>query len=214
MATTHTLQPWGVNAPYALAEVQVNGGHGSPAEESFVATNLKMLDGSPQYPIKVAEAIRELRKRYEADLRKRQGFADEMDKVRKQALKDRRPTGPLEQTDVFSITWLPDREVLRIEFRTELRNGDYRYARGVEPLGQDNPRSDVPPPEKQSPRDPGIRHGTSYGLETGMIYEVSKDGKIGPGQPLAPRPFVQELPPPGSVPRGGASPATAVPMGA
>ena len=58
--------------------------------------------------------------------------------------------------DAASEPWLPERAVLRVEVRTEIRNGEYRYGRGVERIGEDNPRSEVPPPEKQSPRDPGF----------------------------------------------------------
>ena len=201
MATTQTLRPWSVTTPYALVEVVVNGGLGSPPEEGFAATDLKVLDGSSRYPIKVAEVIRDLRTRYRAEHDARKGLTEAMEEARKRALKDRKPTGPREQADTMYVTWLPDREVLRVEFRTEVRDGAYHYGRGVERAGADNPRSDVPPPEKSSPRDPGIRHGTSFGIVTGMVYEVSRDGTIGPGRPLPPRPFAQEIPPPGSAPR-------------
>ena len=206
MATPDTLKPWGVAGPFALVEIEVNKGQGSPAEEQFAATSLRALDGSVHYRIRVAEAIAAVRNRYEAALRTRKGLEEEMDKARRQALKDGRPTGPREQTTWVYATWLPDREVVRIEFRTELRDGAYSYATGVEPIGPDNPRSDVPPPEKESPHHPGIRHGTSYGIVLGAVYEISKDGKVGPAQPRTMRSFVQKLPPPGSAPRGGAAP--------
>jgi len=200
LATPRTLKPLSMTAPYALVEVEVNGGRGSPAEESFAATKFRVLDGSGGYKINVADAIRTLRKRYEDDRGARKGLDAEFEKVGKQALKGRKPTGPRERIDLLYVTWLPDREVLRVEFWTELRDGDYRTDRGVERIGQDNPRSDVPPPEKESPRDAGIRHGTSFGIVTGMLYEVSKDGVIGPGRPLTTLPFVRELPPPGGAP--------------
>jgi hypothetical protein len=206
MATPRSLKPWGVVGPFALVELEVNKGQGSRAEEQFAATSLRVLDGSAQYPIRVAEAIAAVRNRHEAALRARKGLEEEMDKARRQALNDGRPTGPREQTTWVYATWLPSREVVRVELRTEIRDGAYSYARGIEPIGPDNPRSDVAPPEKESPRHPGIRHGTSYGIVLGAVYEISKDGNVGPAQPRTMRSFLQKLPPPGSAAPGGAAP--------
>jgi hypothetical protein len=213
MATPRTLKPWGIAGPYALVELDVNKGQGSPAEEQFAATAIKVLDGSARYPIHVAEAIAGVRKRYEAGLRARKGLESEMNAARREALKDGRPTGPREQTTWVYVTWMPDREVVRVELRTEIRDGAYSYSTGVEPIGPDNPRSDVPPPEKETPRHPGIRHGTSYGIVLGAVYEISKDGKVSPAQPRRVRAFVQKIPPPGSAPPGGAAPPPGVPKG-
>src|SRR6516165_4475997 len=57
MANTQTVKQWEITAPYALVEVEVNDKLGAPAEEGFVATKMTTLDGSKEYPIKVAEAI-------------------------------------------------------------------------------------------------------------------------------------------------------------
>ena len=45
-------------------EVTVNDGLGSPPEDSFVATDIKVLDGTPDYPLKVAEVIAAMKKRH------------------------------------------------------------------------------------------------------------------------------------------------------
>src|SRR5262249_10547114 len=52
MATLKNVKRWGVSQPYTLVEVQVNDGLGSPAEDSFVATDIKVLEGSAEYPLK------------------------------------------------------------------------------------------------------------------------------------------------------------------
>jgi hypothetical protein len=213
LANPQTLRPWGVTAPYSLVEVVVNGGRGSgEPEDSFAATDLKVLDGSQTYPLKVAEVIRDLRRRYAASLRQQKGIAAELNKIQKSALGNRKPTGPREQTDTIYVTWLTEAERLRVEFRTQIRDGAYQYGRGIEPTRDDSPRADGPPPPEESPRDPGQRYGTSIGIITGMVYEVSKAGQLELSQPISLRPFVEELPPPGMAPPGALPPGVAPPV--
>ena len=89
----------------------------------------------------------------------RKGLEEEMDKARRQALKDGRPTGPREQTTWVYATWLPDREVVRVEFRTQLREARIPTPRASSRSGRTTParhppaREGIAPP----PRDPA-RH--------------------------------------------------------
>ena len=73
MANPKTVKHWGVKNPYTLVEVEVNDGDGSPAGDSFVASNVKVLEGTKEYPLKVAEAVAEVSKRYAAYVKKHPG---------------------------------------------------------------------------------------------------------------------------------------------
>jgi len=64
MANPRSVTPWSVPATYSLVEADVNGGLGSPAGESFVGTGFKVLDGTKDYPLKVAAVVADLKKQY------------------------------------------------------------------------------------------------------------------------------------------------------
>ena len=210
MATPKALKPWGVNAPYALVEVEVNGGRGSPAEESFAATDLKVLDGSAQYRIKVADAIKKVRDLYNGRFAKdsdgRKKLDEEMARVQKEALKDRKPTGSPKQTDRTYVTWLPDREVLRVEFRTELRDGLYQSGRGVERIRRTTLARKSRRPRRSrrvTPASSTVRRSAS---SSAWSTRYPRTARFGEGRPLTAHPFIKDLPPPGSAPSGGAPP--------
>src|SRR5258708_799791 len=108
MATPTSVKKWNIDKLYALVEVEVNDGEGSPANESFVATKMKMLDGSKDFPIKVADVIADLKKQYETHLAEKQKDIDAaMDDAVKKALKHRKPTGPRAKNTLMVVTWLP-----------------------------------------------------------------------------------------------------------
>src|SRR5262245_53237639 len=50
MATPTSIKQWGIDVSFALVEVEVNEGLGSPASDSFVATKMRRLDGTNDYP--------------------------------------------------------------------------------------------------------------------------------------------------------------------
>jgi hypothetical protein len=209
MANPVTLKDlWGVTATYALAEVEVNDGLGAPADQGFVATNVKLLDGSKDYPLKVADTIDTLRKKQEGYWKNRQKDLDDaMAKAQKDALKDKKPTGPRETSELMHVSWLPDKERLRVRFFTRVTDGAYQNGGGganpVDPLppGKGGLR---PPP----PRFEGGRWGTSFGVEYGVSYEVGKNGSVERFQVLPPEGFAKEIPPPPAAggPRGGIDP--------
>ena len=62
MANPKTAKAAGVTSAYALVEVEVNNGAGSPAGEGFVATKVKVLDGTKEYPLDVAATVERLKK--------------------------------------------------------------------------------------------------------------------------------------------------------
>ncbi|HJT76165.1 MAG TPA: hypothetical protein VJ739_03095, partial [Gemmataceae bacterium] len=72
-ATPKTLAPSGVAGPCALVEVEVNGGLGGPAGETFVATSVKVLDGTREYPLHTAAVVEQLRRLFAHDLKEQEG---------------------------------------------------------------------------------------------------------------------------------------------
>jgi hypothetical protein len=183
MANPQTLKPLGI-ARFALVEVQVNDGLGSPADQSFVATRIRRLDGTREYPLEVPVVVADLTKRYQEHTTAQGKTIEEaLLEAQKAALKDKKPTGPRETVEVVYVTWLPDVERLRVHFRTRITDGAYQtVVRGV----RKGPR----PPQAR-----GVRTGTSFGVEFGRGYEVDKQGKVVRTVTLPIQSFQRELPP-------------------
>jgi hypothetical protein len=181
LASTDTLKPIGIRAKYALVEVEVNAGLGSPASDSFAATKIKLLDGSMEYPLEVEKSVEELRKKYDDYLRDEGRKIDAaIVEAAEKYLKDEKPTGPRERSDLMFLTWMPDSERLRVHFRTRIFDGAYKYAGGLNiDLGPAVPAKVTKPGDIPPPRLPnGLRYGKQYGIEFGAAYEVSKSGKL------------------------------------
>jgi hypothetical protein len=202
MARPTTVARWGITAKCTLVELEVNGGKGSPKGDSFVATKMKSVEGSKQYPLRTAEVIEQLRKRYAAYL-KDQGktIEAEMGMAQKKAIKDAKPTGPREQADLMYVTWLPDSERLVVRFRTKITDGQYTIVEGggIRPRGPQLPGAGkllkrLPPPPPPFPRR--FKTGISFGIELGAAYEVNKEGKLVRTQTLPVEAFQHRLPPP------------------
>jgi len=203
IANAGLLKGRGVAADYSLVETEVNDGLGSPAGESFVGTKFTRLDGSEKYPLKLPDVVKELKKRYQADLKARQKKVDaEMEGAKKKALKGRKVTGPKETAELMYLTWLPDSQRVRVAFHTRLSDGSYQWVQGGArlPPGKGALAFRPPPP----PPDRKVRVGVTFGVEVGMAYEVDKSGKVVATKLLPPKGFSQELqaPPAGGGPRG------------
>lgn len=212
MATPATVKQWDIKGKYALVEVEVNGGLGSPAEDAFVATNMRQLDVTKEFPFKLEEVIENLRKQYEQHVKEQFRQVDSaMEKSAGEAIKDRKATGPRERVDVMFITWLPETQRLRVHFRSTIMDGEYKYAGGVN-IDLGGPRTMAvrrPVATAASPRAGtsgvpyGLRYGTQFGIEFGTAYEVSKTGKIEKTLTLPIQSFKRDLKEPPVFNRGG-----------
>ena len=212
MASPTTVKQWDIDVPYALVEVEVNDGLAAPAIEGFVATRMKRLDGTKDYPLKIVDVVADMRKRYRRYLQDEKKTIDAaLDKEAKETLKDKKPTGPRETTELFYVTWLPQSQHLRVHFRTRISDGAYQYSEGgmrrgpfplpVPPNGKPGgaqgaalPPLPLPPPPP--PPRFRVRYGTTFGIELGMAYEVDKKGKVDKISTLPIEGFHQEIPPP------------------
>src|SRR6185436_12909452 len=115
------------------------------------------------------------------------------------ALGDQKATGPRETADLMFVTWLEDKERLRVHFRTKVSDGKYNFVGGgarpdfplpLPPIKDGAIRGGLrqlpPPPIKDGLRQPPpppreefkVRVGTMFGVEFGAAYEVAKDGKL------------------------------------
>jgi hypothetical protein len=201
MANPVDVKQWGITQPYTLVEAEVNGGLGSPGTDGFVATKMKVLEGTKEYPIKVAETIGQLRQRYATYLKEQDRAIEKaMGEAQQKALKDKKPTGPREKAELMFITWLPEKQKLRVHFRTTINDGAYQIIQKAGPKLP--PRGGRRPPP---PRVYNVRTGTMYGVEFGMAYEVSKTGKVEKSLVLPFQAFQKEI----SVPFNGPVPKPA-----
>ncbi len=101
------------------------------------------------------------------------------------------------------VSWLPDKERLVVRFRTKVTDGAYKYTDGG---AFDRP---LPPGgfgRRPPPRPFKVRYGTTFGIEYGMAYEVSKTGTVEKTLALPAKAFKEVLPPPPGAVRGGPVP--------
>jgi hypothetical protein len=189
MATPAIAKQWGVQAPFTLVEVEVNSGLGSPAVDSLVATNVKVVEGTGDYPLKAGEVVAAARQAYDKFLRdgREKTFAPAMEGARKDALGEDKPTGPQEESTLMHVTWLAVPKRLRVAFLTTITNGRYEYVTGGAAVGG---------PVGNIPATPGIRIGTSYGIQFGRAYEFSINGELAATETLTLSAFSRILPRP------------------
>lgn len=196
IARPANVQGFGVTQKYSLVEVVVNDGLGSPSNDSFVATSIKVLDGTQNFPIKTTEVIEDLKKRYTAFLKDQANVIErQLGEAGKKALKERKATGPREQSDLMFVTWMPQEQRLHVHFRTRVSDGSYNTVQGgpekVPPFGGKL--------KQQPPRDFRMKTGVTFGVEFGMAYEVGRDGRLAATRALPFQAFQEEL----RIPLGG-----------
>lgn len=205
LANPQTVKQWNVPGGNVLVEVEVNDGLGAPPEEGFVATNMKVIEGTKEYPLKVAEVLDQLRERYQNHLKEQQTAIDRaLGEAQAKAIKDnRKPTGPRETDEIMHVSWMPETQQLRVHFRTKIIDGAYQFGGGVERVPPALPpiKQGEAPVERPVPVVEGVRFGTQFGVEFGVAYEVGKAGKIERTRTLPIEGFSKELPPPPAIRR-------------
>jgi hypothetical protein len=182
MASPATVQQWSVTQPYTLVEVEVNSGLGAPPGENFVATGMRVLEGSRDYPFKTTEVVNRLRTGYLNQLKgQEQALAQTLTEARKGLPPGRKSSGVPERTELLYVTWLPEQERLRLVIQTRIT---------------ETAPGPVPPAGPGQPL--GRRPATLCGAEWGMSFEVSRLGKLEQSQELPLRKVLKEvlLPPP------------------
>ncbi|MSQ95165.1 MAG: hypothetical protein EXR98_11505 [Gemmataceae bacterium] len=214
LANPRAVLPWAVTQSYALVELEVNGGRGSPAGDSFVATEIKVIENSKDFPLKVADVVKQVKARYEEYLVKQKNAIDKaMKDGLEKSLGGKPATGPRERKDLMYLTWLPESSTLRVHFRTTISDGAYTVVNVGDPR---LPPRKLPlaPKGKVLPRDPGsvvfivpeefvlraappknfaTKVGTTFGIEFGQAYIVNKKGEVTGTETLPIDSFTQQL---------------------
>lgn len=209
LARADTLRGRGIDAPFALVSVEVNEGAGSGPEASFAATDLRVLDGTRDYPLRTAEVVARLEKDDRAGRDPLPAPArTELERARSDAqplLRQSRTRGRFERSESSRtyVTWLPEPERLRVEIVTRIAEGEYFTGKGTEPM---RPGLD---PTRPGASDVGLRYGIEYGVELGTVHEVTKAGETATSRPIPPHRFVQRTGPPGGAPPGALPPGAA-----
>lgn len=215
MANPDTVKQWKIQAPYALVEVEVNDGLGAPAQEGFVATKMKRLDGTKEYPLNVAKVVEELKDRYEKDLKKLEDkISQAMEQSKEDAIGKNAATGPREKKTLMYLTWVSDQKRLRMHFRTTITDGAYKFTQGgarpIRPFPLPPPPGANPVKQPPAARRGGafpppppvrarVRYGTAFGIELGYGYEVSSEGALKKILELPIESFKKVIPPPPAV---------------
>jgi len=183
-ATPISLARWNVKSDYALVEAEVNDGDGSPqGADSFVATKVTQLDGTPSYPLDVAKTIRDLGDCADSYIRGSEAaLLTQMEVARQAALGDKQPTGPQSQSQIQSPTWNAASETLELPVRYQRGNGQFSCGCGIEPPG-------------------GGHHccalwGPAYGVKMSVVYRVDKTGKLVSAQASPIATYKRFIPPP------------------
>ena len=198
MATLKRIEHWGVKSAYTLVEVEVNGGKGAPADEAFVASKMTVVEGTKALPLKVDDCVAKAKALY---IDHRKDHAKLLDaalaKASKDALAERKATGPRENAELMHITWMTKEQVLVVTFFSTITDGAYQNGGGAEIDGIDAP---VPVRAVAKRRPPplgrGGRWGTQFGIEFGRSYEFNSSGIALGTKTLAAEGFKKELPPP------------------
>jgi hypothetical protein len=183
-ADMSTANAHGVTAPFALAEIEVNGGDGSPlAATGFVATKIKVLNKTDAYKLDPAKIMSDAKGRFQ---KYKEMHAVEIESsisdAAKKDLGQKALTGPRESRDHALITWLPGSERVRISFQMVVVDGAYT----------------ITPQHKVGGFDtamivPAVRSGTQIGVSGGMALEFNKDGSLASEKELPLNQFSREV---------------------
>jgi hypothetical protein len=212
LARLKNLKTFGIEAGYTLVEIEVNNRQGSPKYDSFVATNVRILEGSKEFPLKTADVVKQMQRKFADYLKENAKAIDEaMEKAGKDGLKkDEKATGPREKSEVMYVTWLPDTETMRVHFKVRISDGSYKWVGGgamprdplpMPPPPGGGPKGKVmlPPPP---PKDFKVRVGTTFGVDFGVAYEIDKTGKLLNTEVVPFQTFVTQLPMPAGIAPG------------
>jgi hypothetical protein len=188
MASPSTVKRWGITAPYALVEVEVNDGLGAPADQSFVATSMKQLDGTSAYPLKVEKVLADLTARSHKHIAgEKKNIEAAFEEAQKKVLKGEKYTGPRTTNTLVYVTWMAKKQQLEARYRERITDGAYKFVnvgrprpvplplppgRGVRPA---RPVAFPPPPPPPFFR---VRTGTTVTVELGGAYQVSKASTV------------------------------------
>ncbi len=193
LATTQTLRARGIRGEAVLVEVEVNGGRGSPPADAFVATKIRRLDGTAEFPARLVRLKARALERYQQwtsleALR----IESELEKALRKALGQRPVTGPREEAEAVYLTWLNKEQRYRIHFLTKITNGAFEYKGGIK-IDFSVPGGTQSGATTKVSRSTSLRCGTQAGVEFGRGFQITKDGEFDRIFDLPVQSFQEEL---------------------
>jgi hypothetical protein len=189
MASARNVQQWGVAGPYTLVEVEVNGGLGAPPSEKFVATNMRVVEGTKEYPLHIGKTVDDLRMQFHVYLKVHEDLiARGMSEARTALPEGHKLTPGREQTETVFVSWLPETDQLRVVFQARLGEKALATARPAPPP----PQATTQPDDGRPPPAP-VHAGVILGVDVGMTYDVSRRGVVDRTRPVPLRRFTKEL---------------------
>lgn len=187
IAREKNVKGLGVTAAATLIEAEINGGRGAAeGADSVALTRIRILDGTPECPLKAGDAVAAFRKQHEARLQEKSAEIDRLLEEGRQASVGReKATGPRETRTLTFLTWNTKEHRLELRFRTRISDG--RYSTG----------SGVPAPE-------GARSKGRFGEEWAVEFEsggiAEQSGKLAAPSWGALKTSRRVLPPPQTAP--------------
>lgn len=183
LATKSSLARRGIPDPYALIEFTVNGGFGSAAFDTLVASDLRRLDGTHDFAF-VSQLIPSTISDCNEAIRKDKALLDAISKLR---LSISSVGAWVLQTTVLPfVTWLSETRQIEVTCDGELSLIQNRNGIGIVPQL----------PDQRSA--PGVsEYGRRLSARQPHKYSISRSGAVLalPGSPIETK--IEDLPPPG-----------------
>ena len=187
-ATQSILRSRDIPGPFALLEVEVNEGKGSPPPplgENFVATSFRVLDRTQQYPLDSSQAIDEAVKRCRTKFAMIMAADPAFASVARSAFRASKSKMRKELLDA-GATWVSHSERIRVECNFRLVDDEFKYGRGV-----------LQDEDHMNASNQGIPSGRQSGVRVTVFFEASKTGNIEFAGETVPQEFTIDVPPPG-----------------
>lgn len=165
--------PWGLSDEAHLVEIEINDGRGSkPSYLHFVITDARVVDGSDAYPIRVADTLRDARKRWDAYVAaEEQTVAARLDEANRAAAGEPYGEETTEAQEAVFPTWDADRAELRVLFYQQVMRSSHRF----EPVQSRHCPEGAPC--MREPERPEVLRRT-YGVELGLELVWDRRGKL------------------------------------
>lgn len=173
--------PFGLSRPAHLIDVEVNGGRGAAANLHFVATRVRVLDGTADYPIDATAALGEARRRWNEFVAAQATAIAAALEAASTAPTGPMTAGPTERAfEGVSPTWLPESRRLRVSYVRWVLRWSTQVTRPPPPSC---------PPGAPCALDPDIINHYGYGIELGLDLEFDAAGRLVVDEPHPPAPL-------------------------
>ncbi len=118
-----TPNPWGLRRAAHLVEVEVHDGRGALEAGTFVATDVRVLDGTPEFPSAVDGLLIALRHRFDAEVERRTSEMTALLEFAEAELEpDLQPIGASAEATGLMPLWDPSERVIEVTIYREVEH--------------------------------------------------------------------------------------------